>query len=220
MTKLRIVLADDHGLLRAGLVLLIGSQPDMEVVGEAGDTATALDVVVRTQPDLVTMDLSMPGGSSIKAIETIREKSPKSKVIVVTTHDDPAYLRAALAAGAAGYVVKTISDEELLTALRGIAQGRTVINLPMADPRGQAMFQDVAKIKHPGLTALSERETQVLAQLGRGRTNQEIADKLLLSVKTVETYRSRIGEKLGLKSRSELVAFAMQMGLVDPKEFD
>jgi DNA-binding NarL/FixJ family response regulator len=210
MARIRVLLADDHALLRAGLRLLINAQPEMEVVGEAADCPETLRQVQLLGPDVLTLDLSMPGGSSIKLIEQLRREHPQTQVLVLTMHDDPAYLRAALAAGSAGYVVKTAADTELLRAIRGVSAGRVVVDvnlprttLPAAGPEA-------------GLAALSGREREVLTLLVQGHTNQEIARRLFLSVKTIETYRARIAEKLGLRTRAELVRYALEVGLLEP----
>src|SRR5436309_11029063 len=134
MATIRVLLADDHAVLRAGLRLFIGAQPDMAVVGEAADAHAALEQVRALKPDVLTLDLTMPGGSSIKMIERLRRECPETRVLVLTMHDDPAYLRAVLAAGGAGYVVKTAADVELLRAIRAVREGRIVVevNLPKA----------------------------------------------------------------------------------------
>jgi two-component system response regulator NreC len=219
MPKLRIALADDHALLRAGLAVLINAQDDMEVVAQASTTAEAITVAASIQPDVLVLDLTMPDGSSVKAIETLQSKCPQTKILVLTMHDDPAYLRSTLAAGAAGYLVKTASDSELLSALRTVAQGRTAINLSLSPDEMQKVLGGAAgNTGQSGVAALSEREQEVLALLARGHTNQQIADKLFLSVKTIETYRSRIGEKLGVRDRAQLVAYAIKHGLLDTNE--
>ena len=221
MSKLRIVLADDHALLRAGLAMLINAQSDMEVVAEASTTDEAIAAVASTQPDVLVLDLTMPGGSSIKAIETLRQRCPQTRILVLTMHDDPAYLRCTLAAGSSGYLVKTASDAEMLSALRTVALGRTAINLSLSQEELQIVLGAAAsKSGHSGAASLSEREREVLWLLARGHTNQQVADKLFLSVKTIETYRSRIGEKLGLHGRAELVAYAMRVGLLSKDDIE
>jgi two-component system response regulator NreC len=216
MSKLRIALADDHALLRAGLSAVINAQPDMQVVAEAGTISETLEAVAKTKPDILALDLSMPGGSSVKAAETLRQQHPHTRILILTMHDDPAYLRATLAAGCVGYLVKTAADSELLSAFRAVGQGRTVINLPLSQSNVQEVIgtADAARPGHPGLANLSEREREVFALLAKGHTNQEIADKLYLSVKTIETYRARIGEKLGLRSRADMIKYAVEVGLL------
>jgi two-component system, NarL family, response regulator NreC len=219
MSKVRIVLADDHALLRAGLAVLINAQTDMEVVAQASTTDEAIAAVAANQPNVLVLDLTMPGGNSVKAIETLQRQCPETKILVLTMHDDPAYLRSTLAAGSAGYLVKTASDAEVLSALRTVAQGRTAINLSLSPDEMQTVLGAVAnRAGHSGPAVLSEREQEVLQLLARGHTNQQVADKLYLSVKTIETYRSRIGEKLGLRDRAELVSYAIKIGLFDNNE--
>jgi two-component system response regulator NreC len=157
----------------------------------------------------------MPGGSSIKLIEQLREEGLPTRVLVLTMHDDPAYLRAALAAGSAGYIVKTAADTELLRTIRAVHQGQTVVNVGL--PKTPA--HPVVAAEPPrstGFASLSAREQEVCTLLARGHTNQEIADSLFLSVKTIETYRARIAAKLGLRSRAELVRYALEVGLLGP----
>lgn len=218
MAKTRVLIADDHAVLRAGLRMLLNAQPDMEVVDEAADSREALTKVRELRPHVLTLDLTMPGGGSVKLIEQIREECPQTRVVVLTMHDDPAYLRAVLAAGGAGYVVKSAADAELLTAIRATMQGRIYVNLPhregaAANAAGSASDRQLPQ--KAGMASLSLREREVLGYLGRGHTNQEIATKLFLSVKTVETYRARLLAKLGLKTRADLVRYAQEVGLTD-----
>jgi DNA-binding NarL/FixJ family response regulator len=218
VATIRVLLADDHAVLRAGLRLLINAQPDMAVVGEAASTHEALDKSRALDPDVLTLDLTMPGGNSIKLIERLRQECPRIRVLVLTMHDDPAYLRAVLAAGGAGYVVKTAADVDLLTAVRAVAGGRMFVDVSLTegtehvDPRGEIAAGP------SGLTSLSGREREVLALLAKGHTNQEIARKLFLSVKTVETYRARITGKLGLRTRADVVRYALEVGLLAPPD--
>jgi DNA-binding NarL/FixJ family response regulator len=215
MARIRVLLADDHAVLRAGLRMLINSQPDMELVGEAADCGEALAKARRLKADVLTLDLTMPGGSGIKAIERLRHESPQTRVLVLTMHDDAAYLRAALAAGAAGYVVKTAADTQLLSAIRAVHLGRIVVevNLPAGGPPPAAAPGPA----HPaGFASLSPREREVFTLLTQGHTNQEIANQLFLSVKTIETHRAHIADKLGLRTRAELVRYALDMGLLAP----
>jgi DNA-binding NarL/FixJ family response regulator len=188
--------------------MLLNAQPDMQVVGEAASAREALEMVLKSTPDVMTLDLSMPGGSSVKVIERLRDEGSHTRVVVLTMHDDAAYLRTVLAAGASGYIVKTAADAELLTAIRAVARGRTFINLDLpetnAAPGGETS----------SISPLSQREREVLASLAQGHTNQETADRLYLSVKTVETYRARIAEKLGLRSRADIVRYAMGTGVL------
>jgi two-component system, NarL family, response regulator NreC len=210
--RIRVFIVDDHAVLRAGLRMLLGAQADMEVCGEAASGAEAIAKAPQANPNIVTLDLSLPGGSGLKMIAKLRSACPQARVLVLTMHDDPAYLRAALAAGCSGYVVKTAADVELLTAIRAVHGGRTFVDMAVSE--GNLL---VSPLKKAGdaQTALSEREREVLQFLAQGHTNQAIADRLHLSVKTVETYRSRIGEKLGLKTRADLVRYALELGLLE-----
>jgi DNA-binding NarL/FixJ family response regulator len=212
MARIRVLGADDHAVLRAGLRMLIGAQADMDVVAEAADGEEAARRAVESRPDVVLMDLTMPGSGGIRAIERIRQECPSSRVLVLTMHDVPAYLRSALAAGASGYVVKSAADSELLSAIRAVHRGRTVL-----DPELAASVVQSAVGRRPaggaGAGLLSPREREVLDLIAQGYTNQQIADRFGLSVKTIETHRSRLVEKLGLRSRAELVRYALDSGL-------
>ena len=217
MTKIRIFIADDHAVLRAGLRLLLQTQDDMEVVGEAGDFAETLAQLHTVQPDIITLDLSMPGGLGLKALERIRDTAPASRVIVLTMHDDPAYLRTALAMGACGYVVKSAADTELISAIRAVSQGRVFVDARSSTTTsGTTTAQPAAAIQAKSqFDTLSAREKEVLVLIAQGHTNQAVADRLDLSVKTVESYRSRLMEKLGLKNRADLTRFAIEHRLLN-----
>ncbi len=210
MAKIRVLIADDHAVLRAGLRMLLNAQADMEVVGEAGTTHEALHQARAQTPDVLTLDLTMPGGSAIPVIERLRQECPKTRVLVLTMHDDPAYLRTVLAAGGSGYVVKKAADAELLTAIRAVHQGRAFVDLDLRAGAPPALDEPA------GSALLSQREREVLGLLAQGHTNQAVADKLFLSVKTIETYRTRIADKLGLRTRAELVRYALETGLLTP----
>lgn len=221
MTKIRVLIADDHAVLRAGLRMLIGGQADLEVIGEAADGEEAVRKVLETRPDVVIMDITMPGIGGIKAIERIHQASPETRVLVLTMHDVPAYLRSVLAAGASGYVVKRAADSELLSAIRGVHRGRTVLDPTLAARvvQGGVRTRGPATQVAGGPTAiLSQREREVLELVAQGYTNQQIADRLGLSVKTVETYRARLVEKLGLRSRADLVRYALDSGILGSGE--
>lgn len=210
MAKIRLLIADDHAVVRSGLRMLLNAQADMEVVGEAGDGAETLSQVAELAPDVLTLDLSMPGLSGIKLIERLRRDAPRTRVLVLTMHDDPAFLRAVLGAGGTGYVVKKASDGELLTAIRSVHRGQIYVGAGLAD---RLDGEPPAGGSGDLLTA---RELDVLRGLAQGETNKEIAARLFLSVKTIDTYRARLMEKLGLHSRAELVRYAFATGLLDP----
>jgi DNA-binding NarL/FixJ family response regulator len=195
--------------------MLISSQRDLEVVGEASDGDEAVRKAVALRPDVALVDISMPGAGGIKTIERIRQAVPTTRVLVLTMHDVPAYLRASLAAGASGYVVKRSADSDLLAAIRDVHRGRTVLD-PSLSARvvhGSLRRRGAAAPATSTAALLSQREREVLELVAQGFTNQQIADHLGLSVKTVETYRARLVEKLGLQSRAELVRYALDSGL-------
>jgi two-component system response regulator NreC len=223
MMSIRIFIVDDHAVLRAGLRMLLGAQPDMTVVGEAADGEEALGKVREINPDVVTLDLTMPGGSGLRVIERLRQECPKVRVLVLTMHDDPAYFRAALAAGSSGYVVKSAPEAEVLSAIRAVSQGRTFVNLSLTNELVQTVLggQQLAGLADPAdpKAFLSPREQEVLRLTAQGHTNRQIADQLFLSVKTIETYRARLMAKLGLENRADLVRYAAAAGLLDPHSF-
>ena len=216
MNKTRILLADDHAVLRAGLRLLIEAQADMTCAGEAGDGVELLVQAERLQPDLVLLDLSMPRLGGLAALPEIRRKAPAARILVLTMHADEEYLRQCLKGGAAGYVLKQAADQELLLALRAVMRGELYVHPAMTrgllgDLVDQA--RDLSSSPKPERSdELSDREAEVIKQVARGYTNQEIADQLSLSVKTVETYRARAMEKLGLPTRAALVRYAVVRG--------
>lgn len=208
--RIRIHIADDHAVLRAGLRLLIQSQGDMEVIGESGDAEQTLQQLANLPPDVLTLDLSMPGGGGIELLKKLTKSNPSLRVVVLTMHDEPEYFRAAMAAGAAGYVVKKSADTELLSAIRTVAQGRTYTNCELAPHGDKSPDKSLAN----QLKELSQREREVLQFVAQGHTNQAIADRLSLSVKTVESYRARLMTKLSLHSRADLMQFALESGLL------
>jgi two-component system response regulator NreC len=208
---IRIVLADDHAVVRSGLRLLLDSEPDFEVVAEAGDLEAAQRYVRGHHPDVLVLDLNMPGGSSLEAIPTIRQQMPETQIVVLTMQQEPAFARRALGAGAIGYVLKEAADDELVEAVHRAAAGESYLN-----PRLGARL---ASEPPPGPPDdLSEREVDVLRLIALGHTNAEIAGKLYLSVRTVETHRAHIQQKLNLSSRAELVGYALRRGLVTSKD--
>jgi two-component system response regulator NreC len=215
MPEIRILLADDHAVLRAGLRLLLDAQPDMKVVGEAGDGSEALTLSADLHPDLILLDLTMPGLNGIDALPVLRKATPEAKILVLTMHDDESYLRQALRSGAAGYVLKKAVDSELLSAVRAVMRGEVYVHPSLT----KALLEDLlpstpAEATDDPWQALSEREREVLILVAHGHTAAEIAERLSLSSKTIETYRARGMEKLGLRSRAALVQFALAHGLL------
>ncbi len=205
---IRIVLADDHAVVRSGLRMLLDSESDFQVVAEASDVGSAMRFVRGHHPDVLLLDLNMPGGSSLEAIPVIREESPDTQIVVLTMQQEPAFARQALASGALGYVLKEAADDELVEAVHRAAIGQSYLN-----PRLGARL---ASEPPPGPPDdLSQREVDVLRLIALGHTNAEIAGQLYLSVRTVETHRSHIQQKLRLSTRADLVGYAMQRGLLN-----
>jgi len=220
--RIRVMIADDHAILRAGLRMLVNAQADMEVVSEAADGELAVQSARETRPDVALLDLTMPGVGGMKALREMARDCHKTRVLVLTMHDDPAYLRSALAAGAAGYLLKRAVDAELLAAIRAVHRGGIFV-----DPRLANIVVEEALPKRSArvdstrpANILSERELQVLTLVARGYTSAEIAKQIFVGVKTIETYRSRFAEKLGLRTRSDVVRFAVQMGLLTPQTLE
>ena len=210
--RIRILLADDHAVLRAGLRALLGAQEDLEVVGEASDGAEAVRLTQKLRPDVVVMDIGMPGVNGIDATARIKRDLPAAKVLILSMHDDQGYLRQVLRAGASGYVLKKAADTELLAAIRAAVRGEIFLDPALA----KALVDEVMepKVAAGEALALSDREREVLRLLAHGHTNQQVADRLCIGVKSVETYKARLMEKLGLKGRAELVRYALQHGLL------
>lgn len=193
--------------------MLLEAHNDMEVAGEAGDGSEVSQQARELQPDVVLMDLSMPGPPSGEVIREVLRVCPQTRVLILTMHDDTAYLASALAAGAAGYVVKKVADSELLLAIRAVHAGRTFVDLTQTLRPPRRAVPERAAPRQP--KTLSRREREVLRLLAQGHSNQQIADHIRLSVKTVETYRTRLREKLGLKGRAEFYRFAVESGILD-----
>lgn len=206
--RTRILLADDHTILRAGLAMLIEAQADMVVAAEASNGVEAVEKTRLIRPDVVILDLTMPRMGGLEALRHIREACPEVRVLILTMHDDPAYGRSVLGAGALGYVTKKAADRELLLAIRTVRDGRHFVDVTQAEEMIQR-FGDGRG------ASLSPREHEVLKRLAEGFTHQEIADGLALSVKTVETYLARVSSKLGLRRRADLVRYAFEIGLVE-----
>jgi two-component system response regulator NreC len=205
---IRVVIADDHSVVRRGLRQVLESEGGFEIVAEAGDIDGARRYVRGHHPDVLVLDLNMPEGSSLDAVPDILAQNPDTQIVVLTMQNEPAYARQALGAGVLGYVLKDAADSELVEAVRRAAAGDTYLN-----PR---LGAKVASEPPPGPPdGLSEREVEVLRMVALGHTNNEIAKELYLSVRTVETHRAHIQQKLRLGSRSELVRYALEHGLVE-----
>ena len=207
MTK--IVIADDHRVVRSGLRMVLDREEDFEVVAEAGDVADARRYVRAHRPDVLILDLNMPGDAALPAIPTIREESPGTRVVVLTMQEDPAFAREALQAGASAYVLKEAADEELVQAVRLVASGGTFLT-PQLGARIAAAPPETAGPPDD----LTEREVEILRLIALGHTNAEIAAQLYLSVRTVESHRAHIQQKTRLSTRAELVHYALEHGLM------
>ncbi len=217
MSKIRVLIADDHPVVRAGLRTLLTAEDDMEVVGEAADGGDALIKTLNLAPDIVVMDLAMPDVTGLEALEMIAKAGFQTRVLVLTIHDDEQYFYRAIRAGASGYVVKSSADRDLLGAIR-MAHAGGVFLYASAETGILRDYAERTDLARGGRTAheLTEREVEVLKLTAEGFSNQEIAKKLSLSHKTIDTYRSRIMDKLRLRHRSELIQYALRRGLLEP----
>jgi two-component system, NarL family, response regulator NreC len=209
----RILIADDHAMFRAGVRALLESEPLMEVVGEAPTGDDAVDQVRVLKPDVVLMDLSMPGSSGLDATRRIAALNLDTKILVLTAHAEEEYLVPVVEAGASGYLTKNSADSDLIEAVKVVAKGQVYLP-PKAATLLLKRYKESDDGDAPGLNALSSREQEVLALTAGGFSSREIGKKLFISPKTVDTYRARITEKLGLTHRSELVRFALRVGLL------
>jgi two-component system response regulator NreC len=207
-TEVRIVLADDHAVVRVGLRMLLNAEPNFEVVAEAGNTRDAARFVRGHHPNVLVLDLNMPGESGLELIPRICQEAPETRIVVLTMQRDPAFARQALTSGALGYVIKDAADVELVQAVQLAAEGKHYLN-PQLGAKMAAMPPDA----RPG--DLSEREVEILRLIALGHTNPEIAGQLFLSVRTIEAHRAHIHQKLSLSTRSELVRFALEHHLID-----
>jgi two-component system response regulator NreC len=209
---IQVLIADDHGVVRAGLRALLIAEPDLQVVGEAATGEEAVRLAVRRKPDVALMDISMPGMDGIEATRRLAEQAPKVRVLLLTVHEDAAMLREALRAGAAGYVIKRAVESELINAIRAAAAGDLYVHPSMT--RSLLEEEKPASANNGALARLTPREIEVLRMIAEGYTNTQIADLLCLSPRTIETHRANIRSKLNLDSRAELVRFAARNGLL------
>ena len=212
MTKIRVLLADDHSILRAGVAALIENQSDMTVVAEAGEVAEMLRLAAELCPDVVLLDLVMPGGGGLKALEPLRKVAPNARVIILTMHNERSLVVSALASGVAGYLVKSAGFSELRDAIRSVHKGKTYLSVPIEEV-GEAPLRTIAT--HAESVPLSRREREVVKLMALGHTYKSIAAQLGLSERSVETYRARVAQKLGLEGRAAVVRYALSIGLLD-----
>ena len=215
--SIRILIADDHGLIRAGLRALLEDVPDMQVVGEAADGQAVLRLTAELQPDIVLMDISMPGLNGIEATRRLREILPQARVLALTAHEDEGMLREMIRAGAFGYIIKRAIESELINAIHVISQGLMYVDPTMT----RTLFKDLSPHAAPpqaAAEALTPREMDVLRLLARGYTNRQIAQELNISPRTVEGHRSSLVSKLGFSGRVELMNYAEEHGLLDPRK--
>jgi two-component system, NarL family, response regulator NreC len=206
-----VVLVDDHAVVRSGIRLLLDGQDDIEVIGEAGNGKDAIFRARALKPDVILLDVVMPGESGIEVLPTLLKESPETKILVLSMQDDPRYVREAFAVGAHGYVLKEAADEEVVSAIREIARGGRYVHPALGARMVTADAEERAAVE---ADPLSEREREVLHLLALGHTNQEIAQQLYISVRTAESHRAHIMQKLRLATRAELVRYALSHGLL------
>jgi two-component system response regulator NreC len=215
MTKIRILLADDHPLVRSGLMALLEPLKEFQVIGEAGDGREAVALTKKLKPDVVVIDLSMPVMSGIEATRVIREETPTSKVLVLTMHENEEYVFQILRSGAGGYILKNCSRDELASAIRAVAKGEKFFSPKVSEMMVQAYLRKAeAREASPvggSDTPLTPRESEVLACVAQGMTNQEVAAKLFISVRTVETHKTNIMQKLGIEDTAKLIRYAVEL---------
>jgi len=206
------VVVDDHAVVRSGLRLLLDAEDDIDVVAEAGDARNAVFEARAHKPDVILLDVVMPGRSGIEVIPDLLKESPETKILVLSMQDDAAYVREAFAAGASGYVLKEAADAEVVAAVRDVADGQRYVHPALGARLVAAEAEERARAEQD---PLSEREHEILRLLALGHTNQEIASQLYLSVRTVETHRAHIMQKLRISTRAELVRYAIEQGMLE-----
>ena len=223
MIPIRILIADDHSVLRAGLKALLDAEPDIEVVGEAEDGVVCIGRAVELEPDVILLDINMPHCNGLEALVQLQDLCPNTKVLVLTMHDDTVYLRQVLASGGAGYVLKQAAGDELLSAIRTVQDGGVFIHPHHALALGGERPDEDLRESHSSplderqtrLQSLSEREAEVFRLVALGHSNGEIAEMVFLSVKTIETYKARLMKKLNVGTRAELVRYALEVGVLN-----
>jgi two-component system, NarL family, response regulator NreC len=213
--SIRVVVVDDHAVVRSGIRMLLDAEPDIDVVAEGGTADEAVRAARLEKPDVMLLDVVMPDGSGIEATPKVLEAAPGVRVLMLSMQDDPAYVREAFAAGASGYVLKEAADVEVVQAVREVAAGGRYVHPVLGARLATAEVEAAARA---AADPLSEREREVLRLLALGHTNQEIAKLLFISVRTAETHRAHIMQKLGLASRAELVRYALSQGLLESEE--
>jgi DNA-binding NarL/FixJ family response regulator len=209
--KIRVLMADDHAMVRQGFRLILAAQPDIEIVGEAGDGREAVEMAERLHPDVVVVDVAMPGLNGIEATRRIIKANPRIRVLALSMHKDAVYVREILRAGASGYLLKESIDSDLVAAVRSLAAGHSYLTPAISD----AVLSDYRQSVKDPLELLTSREREILQMIAEGKTNKEIATALNLSIYTVDSHRGRVMEKLNLHSVGELVRFAMRSGLIE-----
>jgi DNA-binding NarL/FixJ family response regulator len=209
---IRVLVVDDHAIVRSGLRRVLDAEPDIETVSEAENAERAVFEAMEHKPDIVLMDVVMPGKSGIEGLPALLQAVPSAQVLILSMQDDPRYVREAFEAGASGYVLKEAADTEVITAVRAVAAGERYVHPALG---ARLLAAELAERKRADADPLSEREREVLRLLALGHTNQEIAKLLYISVRTAETHRAHIMQKLRLTSRAELVRYALAEGLLD-----
>ena len=209
---IRVLVVDDHAVVRSGLRRVLDAADDIETVGEAATAERAIFEAMEHKPDVVLMDVTMPGGSGVDALPALLQSVPDTRVLMLSMHDDPAYVRAAFEAGASGYVLKEAADSEVVSAVRAVASGESYVHPALG---AKLVAAESEERRRAEADPLSEREREVLRLLALGHTNQEIAGMLYISVRTAETHRAHIMQKLRLTSRAELVRYALDAGLIE-----
>ena len=212
MTTIRVLVVDDHSVVRSGLRRVLDAEPDIETVGEAPNAERAVFEAMEHKPDVVLMDVVMPGKSGIEGTPAVLQAVPETRVLVLSMQDDPRYVREAFEAGASGYVLKEAADTEVVAAVRAVAAGERYVHPALG---ARLIAAEAEERRRAEADPLSDREREVLSLLALGHTNQEIAQKLFISVRTAETHRAHIMQKLRLSSRAELVRHALAEGLLD-----